>query len=171
MFDSHFSSRWSIYTVLAGWCSCVCIVFHVYFRATVHFRVIRLLLLPALGLSVQCILKQDGRSECSDGRWRFVRTVGTGQRGPLGSFLRLSVDDFSVGTGELGQWHKTTNTASARSTVAPTSEAESLLLEPEPEPEPEPSVGSDLRQEALLELPTYHVTRHPEHWCAPYHTA
>ena len=37
----------------------------------------------------------------SRGGWRLVRTVGTGQRGPLGSFLRLTVDAFSAGRSEI----------------------------------------------------------------------
>ena len=40
----------------------------------------------------------------SRGGWRLVRTVGTGQRGPLGSFLRLTVDAFSAGRSEIGHW-------------------------------------------------------------------
>ncbi len=122
---------------------------------------------------------QDGGTDISEGRWRFVQTVGTGQRGPIGAFLRMSVDDFSVGQGGLGQWYKTVNEPAARAFTGSRADSEPLL-EPEPEPlleaqlepEPEPAeftlASTDLGQEAsaipLLELPTFHVTRHPEHW-------
>ena len=61
-------------------------------------------------------------------------------------------------------------------------EPEPELLEPEPEPEPESeAVGKkeqkkeqkkeekkeekkEVEEDLLLELPTFHVTRHPEHW-------
>ena len=75
------------------------------------------------------------------GRWHFVSTVGTGHRGPPGSFLRMT-----VGSGKPEP-------------------------ELEPEPELSPSDDAQLRrgEEGSLpgpsqEMPTYHVTRHPAHW-------
>jgi|EP01047_Picozoa_sp_COSAG01_P039913 hypothetical protein len=68
------------------------------------------------------------------GQWRFVPRVGTGQWGPLGSFLRMTVDS------------------------RPDAAVTTIL---EPEPEPGPRVATLDRPQ---ELPTYHCSRHPDHW-------
>lgn len=65
----------------------------------------------------------------------------------------MSVDDFSIGQGGLGQWYKTTSEPTTSATT---------LLDPNLELEPEPADDTL----TLPELPTFHVTRHPEHWCA-----